>query len=66
MKSNKTDKPINPVVAAHNEALGPLRLALWEMVEEIEYNIKDGGNYSISAVDWKDSLGAILEKNPPK
>jgi hypothetical protein len=65
-QSVEAPKPINPVVAKHNEALGPLRLALWELVEEIEYNIRDSGNYSISAVEWKDSLGAMLEKNPPE
>jgi hypothetical protein len=53
---------INPVVAKHNEALGPLRLALWELVEEMEANIKENGSYSVSATDMVDDLRKALGK----
>ena len=65
-KGTVDPKPINPVVAAHNEALGPLRLALWEMLDEYEANIKDSAIYSTDAKDLMSSLKAVLEKNPPE
>ena len=63
---NNAQKPINPVVAAHNEALGPLRLALWEIVEEMDANIKERGSYKISVLDMVSDLKNALEKNPPE
>ena len=52
----------NPVVAAPNETQGPLRAAIWELVEEMEANIEDGSIYSTDAKDLMGSLKEALEK----
>jgi hypothetical protein len=65
-KSVEAPKPINPVVAKHNEALGPLRLALWELVEEMEADINERGNYELCVSDFLDRVRDVLEKNPPE
>jgi hypothetical protein len=40
----------------------PLRNALWELVEEMEANIKESGSYSVSATDIVDDLKKALGK----
>ena len=65
-QSVEAQKPINPVVAAHNEALEPLRKALWDMVEEMDENIEECPDYTITASCMVDDLRKALEKNPPE
>lgn len=49
-------KPINPVVAAHEAAQGPLRTAIWELVEEMEAN----SPHMISSGEMVGTLKSIL------